>query len=163
MPDDFICARCARMGKTCCQETRVFLTLGDVRRISEAVGEDDFHEYAVPESGTTKQSAALDPLWTRTFAHPAGRRVLRHDARGACRFLGKKGCRLPLDVRPLVCRLYPFDYNAETIKGVYGHLCPEPESANPAFLLAMLGMNRARASEWREQLYREITEEFPEP
>ena len=76
-------------------------------------------------------------------------------------FLGEKGCRLKEDERPMVCRLYPFEYNEKTIKGVTPHHCPEPQRDNHALMLALLGMNRDRAEEWRHTLYQEILEEFP--
>lgn len=156
--DDFLCARCAASGRTCCQDTQVFLTGGDVARI-DSVGEAGFWERRRPAGENYAPDPAHDPLWGRIFADDGSRRVLRHGGAGDCHFLTDAGCRLPAAVRPLVCRLYPFDYNHDTIKGVHGHLCPEP--GNAPLLLAMLGMNRNEAEGWRKQLYSEIGDEFP--
>ncbi|MCC8167295.1 MAG: YkgJ family cysteine cluster protein, partial [Planctomycetes bacterium] len=100
----------------------------------------------------------LDAAWSETFMEPV-RIVLAHDGNGDCVFLGGDGCRLPPDIRPLVCRLYPFDYNEDCIKGVHAPLCPAPERDAPALLLAELAMNRNAAETWRRQLYVELRED----
>lgn len=158
LPDEEnLCSRCARGGSTCCQNTRIFLTRGDMERIT-ASGARDFHEHVhIPWAG----DAELDPAWRRTFRPDGLRRVLRHGTGGDCIFLGAEGCALDLATRPLLCRLYPFDYDDNAIKGVHGHRCPYPESANAPLLLALLGMNRDEAEAWRVQFYREIDAEFP--
>lgn len=144
---------------TCCRRTEIFLTLGDVRRIRQACGNDDFFEMRATVAKMAPHPS-LDPLWDR--AHAAGsRRVLRHVNDEDCLFLTPTGCRLTLEARPLVCRLYPYEYNPVAIKGVYAPLCPRAESENPALLLALLGMRRDEAEEWRKLLYSEIEEEFP--
>lgn len=155
-----LCARCAAQGKTCCQNTEIFVTLGDVRRIAAAGHGDDFT--AIAPRAARVEDNAWDAAWSRLFAADGGRRILAHRPDGDCVFLDANGCRLPMGVRPLVCRLYPYDYNESTIKGVFGHLCPSPEGDNIPFLLAALEMNREAAEGWRKDLYREIREEFPE-
>lgn len=155
-----LCARCAALGKTCCQETQVFLTYGDVERITAAVGARDFWERAAPDAEAFAAGAALDPEWGGMVGADGKRRVIRHAADGKCCFLTATGCELSLETRPLVCRLYPFDYNGTTIKGVYGHLCPEAEAASGPLLLALLGMNRDAGERWRQLLYAEMAEEF---
>lgn len=159
---EFICARCARLSRTCCQKAQVFITLGDVRRVEAAAGRTRFHESAPASDPDYAADAALDPVWSRIYGKDGRRRVLAHKADGDCVFLGPKGCALSEDVRPSVCLLYPFDYTHAGIKGVDGPYCTEPERDNPALLLASLGMNRDKAEEWRERLYREIREEFPD-
>ncbi len=104
----------------------------------------------------------MDPAWGRVFG-PDGRvRVIRRGEGRECVFLTPAGCSLSLATRPLVCRLYPFDYNETAIKGVYGPLCPEPERGNGPLLLALLAMGRDEAEGWRRALYEEIRREFPE-
>ncbi len=157
-PEEILCARCARQGTTCCQNTRIFLTSGDMERIA-AAGMRDFHE--VVAMAWPKTSAEdLDPAWRRTFASGV-RRVLRRRPNGDCLFLGSAGCALDLSDRPLLCRLYPFDYDGNGIKGIHAHYCPYPENENAPLLLALLRMNRTEAEEWRAQFYREIIAEFP--
>lgn len=157
-----LCSRCAGLGRTCCQNTRVFVTLGDLRRLRASAGDGDFVEYALPADGERLCGIEYDAAWSRIFAPDGRRRVLAHLPDGDCRFLTSSGCSLPESVRPLVCRLYPFDYNETAIKGVHGHLCPRPEADSAPLLLALLAMNREKAEEWRKMLYREILEEFPD-
>lgn len=155
-----LCRRCAEEGKTCCQGRVIFVTLGDVARIRLAVPDKEFYQMQAVRMDDYKAFLPYDEVWGRVFQRQNGVRTLRRDASGDCCFLAKGGCGLSLESRPLVCRLYPYDYNNVTVKGVYGHLCPLPERENGALLLALLGMNRDRAEEWRAMLYREIADEF---
>ena len=84
--------------------------------------------------------------------------MLRREANGDCTFLGQRGCRLPGGVRPLVCRLYPYEYDESGLSGV-GDGCPLHLLAPGQTILDALGMRRARAEAWHAQLYREIREE----
>lgn len=156
-----LCRRCAATGATCCQGRAVFITLGDVARIRAAEpGADFFHiRHIAPDA--YRSHLPYDTVWGRVLASESGVRILRHTESGDCHFLSESGCRLSLDARPLVCRLYPYDYNPATLKGVYGHVCPSPERENGSLLLALLGMNRDRAQGWRALLYNEIEQEFP--
>lgn len=157
-----MCALCAAKGGGCCRNTRVFLTRGDVERVERAVGEKDFWERLDVRVDAHATGLMHDPAWERIFSGQGGWRALRHvSGTGDCRFLTTGGCSLPVEARPLICRLYPFDYNDVAIKGVYGHLCPEPFRDNPALLLAMLGMGREEAERLRAKLYRELAAEFP--
>lgn len=156
-----LCARCAASGRTCCQDTQIFLSRGDVRRVSAETPGEEFWEHAAPADENYEPDFTFDAVWGRIFGPDGRRRVLRHRNGGDCWFLTATGCRLSLEARPLVCRLYPFDYNETSIKGVYGHICPEPEQSNTPMLLALLAMNRCEAENWRRMLYAEIAEEFP--
>ncbi len=158
--EECLCARCAGMGKTCCQTAQVFVTKRDIDRIAAVVRRHDFYEIAPPADAEYLPDPEVDPVWARIF-HGGERRVLRHDGKGDCQFLGEKGCRLAMEVRPYVCRLYPFEYTDQCLKGVYGHLCPQPERDNAPLLLALLGMNRDEAEKWRRALYEAILEEYP--
>ncbi len=159
MSNPVICAECANLQKTCCSGSQVFLTVGDVRRIETDCS--DFYIWEKADAIDPVTLAQLDPLWLLTFSQPEGRRVLARRADGACVFLDHAGCRLPVENRPLVCRLYPFEYNHETIKSINPHRCPEAMRQNGPLLLAMLGMHRDQAELLRAQLYKEIREEFP--
>ncbi|MCD7897926.1 MAG: YkgJ family cysteine cluster protein [Planctomycetaceae bacterium] len=156
--DDSLCRRCARTGPTCCQRTQVYVTGGDIARIAAATGLIDFHETVPPADPSGGGTLHLDAAWAGTFSE-AGSTVLAHAGNGDCVVLVPDGCRLPLAVRPLVCRLYPFDYNEDCIKGVFAPLCPAPERDAPALLLAELAMNRSAAEAWRRRLYDELREE----
>lgn len=154
-----LCDRCAASGRTCCQGTRIFLTAADAARIEAATGEPAaaFCVYETPDETPAPDAALLDPAWNAILAS-GRRRILAHRANGDCCFLTPSGCALAMETRPLLCRLYPFDYNEKTIKGVHAHLCPEPYNRNIPLLLALLGMNRDQAETWRASLYREMTE-----
>jgi Uncharacterised protein family (UPF0153). len=155
-----VCAECAKSGPSCCQLSRIFLTEGDKCRILEWSGDDEFYEREAAGTRPVPPDMSIDPLWYKTFTHPRGRLVLRQIANGDCCFLRPDGCALPLEVRPLVCRLYPFEYNQDTIKGIHAHRCPRDVSDNAPLLLALLGMNRERGEEWRRLFYRELEEEY---
>ena len=158
-----LCARCASLGRTCCQNSQIFITSGDIRRITRETGlADGFAEYAVPADPGYLANTETDPVWSRIFGRDGSRRILSRQPGGDCVFLSPAGCRLAMEVRPLICRLYPYDYNDAAIKGVNGHQCPPPERDAPALLLALLSMNRDQAEAWRQTLYREIREEFPD-
>ena len=159
--EEFICVRCAREGKTCCQKTEVFTSLADVRRIREATGRDDFYEMQTADGGHYAPDQDADPVWARIFS-PAGRRILKHRDNGDCLFLTDKGCALAMEIRPVVCRLYPFDYNHNSLLGIDPHFCPPVDRGNPAETLSMLCMNFAEAEAWRSRLYQDICEEFPD-
>lgn len=151
-----LCARCARCQSTCCQETEIFVTLGDIERIAQHTGERDFHEFR-PVRNSVYLEQQDDPLWERVVLRPDGtRRVVKWQENRDCRFLGPVGCRLPLDVRPLICRLYPFDYNEQGIKPQLATGCPtfllKPEES----LIQVLDMSPVRGAEWHRQLYEEI-------
>ena len=155
---DSFCARCAASGYTCCHNTRIILTHGDLARIVAVAG-DGFYEYV--EAGKAgKRDLETDPIWAGLFASGRLLRVLRRRPDGSCHFLAENGCRLTLEARPLLCRLYPYDYTHTSITGVHAPYCSEPECGDPDLLLALLGMNREAAEQWRSDLYREIEEEL---
>lgn len=156
------CARCARMQKTCCQRAEVLVTLGDVRRIAERVGHARFHERRRPLDPEYLDQDADDPLWHRaTVADDGTRRVLRRQPNGDCTFLGEAGCVLAEDVRPLVCRLYPFAYTEAGLADESADYCPTgalaPEGGSMARLL---GMRRSTARGWHRMLYEELHAEL---
>lgn len=153
-----LCARCARRQRTCCQDTEIHVTLGDVRRITAHCGHTEFFEFLAPQNGCYGDQDD-DPLWRdRVFLPDGTRRVLKHRPGGDCTFLGEEGCVLPADVRPLVCRLYPFDYTAEGLAPVLAQGCPVELLMPGQALLGALGMRVEDAAVWHRQLYAEIQE-----
>lgn len=149
------CARHAQIGKTCCQEREVLVTGGDRARIAAHSGRRDFWEYRVPADPSYLDQDD-DPNWLKWAFRPDGSRaVLRRRDGGDCTFLGPAGCTLPLDVRPLVCRLYPFTYTERGIDGVSDECPPEviPPGSN---ILKVLDLRVEDAEPWRAQLYAEL-------
>ena len=159
MSDEFLCARCAKHFLTCCQGTDIFVTLGDVRRITEASSAANFTEFRPPSDPAYVQTEE-DPFWHKhVFGSDGKRRVVKHQANGDCYFLGSTGCTLAATVRPLICRLYPFDYTADGLKEQPAGGCPVQLLQPQQQLLQVLGMDRVQAEQYRAQLYVEIAEQ----
>jgi Fe-S-cluster containining protein len=128
-----------------------------VGRIREYTKQTDFYEYRKPADYSYLDQDD-DPLWREAVFRPDGtRRVLKLDLFGNCCFLGQNGCTLPLDVRPLVCRLHPHAYNE---KGIFSELA----EGCPIYLLdtgqtleqAVSGFCAEDAYKWHNMLYTEI-------
>lgn len=151
------CAKCAKVQRTCCQRAEVLVTTGDVARIARYTGRDDFHVRRTPTDPAYLESGD-DPNWTGyVFDANGAREVLNRRSDGDCVFLGETGCSLPTDVRPLVCRLYPFQYNEAGITGVDGEYCPVDRVVPPGQgLVEALGMRIEDAVRWHRMLYDEL-------
>jgi len=151
-----LCARCARQGKTCCQDREIYLTPGDRRRMQAYTGNEAFVEWS-PTADPSYLDQDDDPLWRRyVFDHDGRRRILKRRPDGNCFFLDTQGCRLPMDVRPLLCRLHPLTYTAD-------HIDAEPDGDCPRHLLfagesvvEAIHMTMELARHWHHQLYEEI-------
>lgn len=154
-----LCACCAQIGKTCCQGREIYVSPGDVQRIALFTGRSDFFEWTdVHDLSYLDQSE--DPVWQRhVFRADGKRRTLKHRDREDCVFLSSAGCRLPEVVRPLVCRLHPFDYTAAGITPAPAPGCPQELVAPGTTLIEALHMSPSRASEWHHMLYMEILAE----
>ena len=154
--DEFLCVRCARHMRTCCQTSEVYATPGDVQRIEEFTGRVDFFEFRKPDDPVYLEQDD-DPVWERcVFRLDGTRRVLKREPDGNCTFLGDAGCVLPLETRPLICRIYPYDYTADGLREKLAGGCPTELLAEGQELLDALQIDRADAVRWHEQLYREI-------
>lgn len=75
---------------------------------------------------------------------------------GDCMFLSGTGCVLPLDTRPLICRLYPFTYTASGIDNELEKGCPQNLLADNQCLTDVLCMSLDQAYGWHHLLYEEI-------
>lgn len=113
--DRSACARCAEaLGRSCCEpgpgERLATLTASDVARIQAASGwrRERFveHEPLSPEEALAYE--ARRPGYRGYFRQTVVRWGLRAE-RGACVFLGARGCSLDAEARPTACRLYPFE------------------------------------------------------
>jgi Fe-S-cluster containining protein len=154
--DEFICVRCARHRLTCCQISEVYATPGDVDRITAHTGRDDFSEFRVPDDPYYLDQDD-DPAWREHVFRPdSSRRVLKREANGNCTFLGPQGCTLPYETRPLVCRLYPYDYNEDGIRTELVEGCPLELLPPGQGLIEALDMRLEDARRWHRQLYAEI-------
>lgn len=161
------CARCARMQKTCCQRTEILITKGDEARIAHHTGRADFWSVRVPLDATYVESDPNDPNWLRYTTDAKGRRrMLKKQANGDCVFLGAQGCVLPLEVRPIVCRLYPFAYNERGLDGMDDGYCPREvliAGHQPGVtMLTVLNMSVLDGERWRAMLYDELRRDWSE-
>lgn len=158
-----LCSLCSRLQKTCCQITEIYVTQADVARIQAATGERDFHEFRVPENPDYLDQDD-DPVWAHfVFRADQSRRILKHKDDGDCHFLSVFGCRLPLETRPLVCRIYPYDYSNGRLTGLVQGLCPVTLLEPGQSLTVALGMEQTeQPSRWIADLYKEILAERPE-
>ena len=155
-PKESLCAQCARCGETCCQNRDIYVTPADVERIAAMVGDPNFYDYRVPADPAYLDQDD-DPVWQAMVIRPdQSRRCVKQQPNRDCLFLGSLGCRLPSNVRPLVCRLHPYDYDHEGIKGEPAPGCPVHLLSREENLFAALDMHRADAQRWHQQLYAEI-------
>jgi Fe-S-cluster containining protein len=155
------CARCATLGKTCCQTREILVTTGDRERIAAYAGVRDFWEYTRPTDPAYLEQDH-DPNWLRWAFRPDGARpILKRRPNGDCRFLGEAGCVLPMEVRPLVCRLYPYVYTEHGIEGVADE-CPRAVVPPGQTIVQVLDMRIADAVRWHELLYAEIRSQEPQ-
>jgi Fe-S-cluster containining protein len=134
----------------------VYATPGDVQRIAEFTGRDNFTEFRAPANELYSDQDD-DPLWRdRVFRKDHTRRVLKREENGDCTFLSETGCVLPYETRPLVCRLYPYEYTEEGIADDLADGCPLELLAPGQGLIEALDMNLEKARLWHRMLYDEI-------
>lgn len=133
---------------------QIYLTVGDIKRIEAVSGNRDFIRYEKPWSWCDRDGA--DQQWKEHVLGCARRRVVRRRADGSCHFLGDEGCFLDLETRPLVCRLYPFEYMPEGIEGLHPG-CPASRSVHPEEALQEMGMRSDRVAAWHSALYMELS------
>ena len=151
-----VCSRCAQSGKTCCQETDIYLTVGDIKRIAGYIARLDFYEYRRPLDPLYLDQND-DPDWGRqTIRSDGTRRVLKQKEGRDCLFLQENGCLLATAVRPLVCRLHPYTYTRGGLAGILDQRCLAARQQSLEMLPAEFGMSYVQAQAWHLQLYNEI-------
>lgn len=149
----FPCVECAGAGRTCCEHVLVYLTIGDLARISHFTKSEDFFSF---EAITERYECEDDPNWLILTCGVDGRRRVVKQAEGQkCMFLAENGCSLPMRVRPLLCRIYPYDFLKTGIVGIDSD-CPISEMHDREHILESLGMAYGRVEQWRRILYDEI-------
>lgn len=160
---EHLCARCAAHQKTCCQSREIYTTPGDVERIAAHTGRRDFYAFRIPDNPEYLDQDD-DPAWRdHVFRADSSRRTLNRQPNGDCTFLGPVGCVLPTEVRPLVCRIYPYDYTESGILGELAEGCPLHLLQPGQGLLQALDMKLADAVRWHGMLYAEIRDEPLQP
>ncbi len=150
------CAACAKDNNSCCQDVEVYVTVNDVIRISKA-GYVNFFSFELPS--IIYAPSCNDPSWGKYVFHPDGsRRILLRKEEKKCFFLAENGCLLPLAIRPLVCRIYPYLFTDKEISGI-SNFCPISRMADSRRILERMGMAVENIKRWHAQLYREIERE----
>lgn len=152
-----LCEHCSHLGRTCCQGTDVYVTLGDIDRIAARTGDRGFYEFR-RSADLEYEDQPDDPIWAAHVIRPDhSRRVLKHDPEGNCIFLTRAGCALTLTERPLVCRLHPHVYTATGIAPGADNRCPVRFLAPGERLEeSIAGYDNALAGPWHRMLYDEI-------
>ena len=154
-----ICAKCAEVRHTsCCLKRDIVLTHGDIERIHQFTHQTDFFEYRIPADPDYLDQDD-DPNWLTYTMHSNGsRRVLKHLDSGNCSFLTGTGCILPKEIRPLICRMHPYNYTEQGITGVCPE-CPQELLEQGQTILDALDMSYPEAERWWLQLYSELRQE----
>lgn len=160
-----VCEQCARLQKTCCERSavEVALTEGDIIRIRRFYQADDFYRRipVPPELSATYENPdchdASMALYVSGLFDEQGRRpVLNKQADGCCLFVAEKGCILPVEARPLLCRLYPYDWNDQKALWIQAPYCPRELFDDEADLVQQIGDQKDVALNLVEQLYAEL-------
>ncbi len=152
------CMSCARIGTSCCKNYQISLTTGDIQRISEFLGRQDFFTFEAPVPEDIEPD--YDPLWMSMVLQPQGLvRVLKRTLERNCSLLTTTGCCLPYDRRPLICRLYPYRYTEDGILGI-DQACPIAREKEWGAILDGLDMPADKARQWLTLLYSEVKSEL---
>ncbi|HEY1064825.1 MAG TPA: hypothetical protein VGE52_01890 [Pirellulales bacterium] len=159
--NEVICVKCSQTRKTCCQVAEIYVSPGDRKRIADYTGRDDFWSFQYPGNPKYLEGADEDPLWFACVPREDGTRAALHRRPdGDCTFLGPQGCVLPMETRPIVCRMYPYDYDINGIRPLLDVCyCPTHFLPPGRDMATELGMKIEDAVRWFEQLYEEIQTE----
>lgn len=154
------CAKCAALGKTCCQSREILVTEGDKARIKAFAGREDAWEFQ-PVADPAYMDQDDDPHWLEwAFRADGSRLILKRRPNDDCEFLSTSGCTLPMEVRPLVCRLYPFTYTERGLSRVDDE-CPSEAIPPGQTILQVLDLRLADAVRWHHMLYTELRTKEP--
>jgi len=127
-----ICEECAKIQKTCCErnDIRIGLTNGDIERIALFAACEDFYEGKALEEefrGKYANPSRYDEgeyIYVTCLFDDEGRwNVMKRNENQGCWFITPTGCSLPPEVRPLMCRIYPYDWNDQQEIWINGTYC----------------------------------------
>ena len=151
------CIACARQGQSCCRHVHIYLTCGDIDRIGRICVTDHFFHLA-PLTADYEDGGG-DPTWNPAILDTEGRRrIVRQKDNGDCYFLTENGCSLPSHARPLLCRIYPYDFRSHGLCGISSS-CPVAKESQWQQILEVSEMKENNARLWVSQLYDEIGQE----
>jgi uncharacterized protein len=153
------CIDCSSTDACCCRGVEIYLTAGDVSRITGYLhnSQESFCSFVTP-TGIYADGGG-DPAWVPLVVRPDGtRRIVKSLEDGSCVFLTPTGCSLPLNVRPLLCRIHPYDFDHEGLRSI-DPTCPIATMSNGHEALKLLGMPLHDVTAWHRTLYTEILQE----
>jgi hypothetical protein len=163
------CIECAKLQITCCEDFRseIGVTRGDIRRILEYTGRNDFyHLMPVLEENKTILENPCNIVkgsekYVRYFFDDQGRRnVLKKNEKNGCCFLSPDGCSLPLNTRPIMCRLYPYHWDDYGNIEITGLGCPKSLFKDEQEMRAELCLPEIEAKKLIAVFYDEIMNQF---
>ncbi len=153
------CATCASLGHSCCKGYQIYLTSGDIVRISGFLKHSDFYTYEPPILSDIEPD--YDTCWLPLIMSEGNRvRVLNRTDDKQCCLAFAMGCLLPLETRPLICRLFPYDFINHHILGIDSS-CPISKECNWQSILDGMEMTESKAQHWVDLLYEEIAKDLP--
>jgi len=128
----------------------------DVTRIGASILGMDFFEFRQP-ANLAYLASEDDPPWEQyVFRLDGTRRVLKQQPNGDCIFLTDRGCALELEVRPLICRLYPLTYTVIGVQAATDERCPVERFCKDRTLFEAFGMSLQTVMRWHADLYSEM-------
>jgi Fe-S-cluster containining protein len=108
------------------------VTNGDINRIADSTGRNDFyHLRPVPEEmkyyygGPFDVEKGSEIYFKYLFDEEGKRNILKKNEKNECCFLTPDGCALAPNIRPIVCRLYPIDWNDNKEMWLNPQHCPK--------------------------------------
>jgi Fe-S-cluster containining protein len=147
------CAVCSRVQRTCCQSSEPYVSRGDMDRIYNyrSLPTPYWCGFRIPPQEYLA-GCRSDPAWAAKVLTPTGwRRVVLARFNGNCVFLEPTGCVLPMEVKPLVCRIYPWDFFNFKITGLSSYCAVEARGEHQDMGEA-LGLTAEQAQTWLDQL-----------
>jgi Fe-S-cluster containining protein len=112
---EHICETCHKSGKGCCifrgsvTSEQIGIFQNDITMIENhlgIMGSEFIIKETVNKNFIETLSQTVHPIFTKIYHNNISFRLKTINSR--CIFLGENGCSLPLEARPLYCRIYPF-------------------------------------------------------
>ena len=136
------------------------MTEKDIERITAYTGSNDFWLLEAPrEYLENRIRSSFDPNLRKYVLSENGKvYTLRHAENGSCMFLKEKGCELPMEIRPLYCRIHPYDFVEDEVTGITFVDCPVNLLDRPGDLPDMINIKYDDAKRWVKMFYNELRE-----
>ena len=164
------CSECSKLQPTCCEYTDICVTDGDIKRISDYSGGNDFY-HLMPVSEEMKHyygdyrnvEKGLDIYYKYLFDEEGKRNILKRVENNRCFFLTPDGCSLPPTAKPIICRLYPYDWNDHKDIWIDPHYCPKSLFKDEQEIKEYVCLPEAEARRLVDLLYDELTNKQDNP